>query len=119
MLGDCINHQAIFASADCFGEQSFDMQYRITAAREWMVRQTKAGKKYQSINRIICHYSLDPNSVSIKNSAEAWKNNDEIIKRYYLFGYPLYWMLNVIRKGKISSKILHRLYEIVYIGKAE
>lgn len=117
LLGDCINHQAMFAARRCFKDDVFDTSYRISADREWMIRQKKAGRKFMAIDRIICYYSLDPESASIANEKLTWKENDKIIRKHLLAGYPIYLFVNSIRKGKVTSKILHKMYEIAFIRK--
>lgn len=119
LLGDCINHQAMFAAKRCFDDGVFDTSFRISADREWMIRQKKAGRKFKAIDRIICYYSLDPNSVSIANEKLTWKENDVIIRRHLKAGYPVYLLVNAIRHGKVSSKILHKLYEIAFIRNTQ
>ena len=115
LLGDCINHQAIFAGKGCFDENTFDTAYRISADREWMIRQKKAGKAYKSVDRLICCYSLDENSVSVKNVKLTWRENGIIIRKHLMPGYPLYCFINLLRNGSVSSKVLHKLYEIAFI----
>ncbi|MCR5603102.1 MAG: glycosyltransferase [Lachnospiraceae bacterium] len=115
LLGDCINHQAMFASKRCFSENAFDTFYRISADREWMIRQKKAGMKYKAVDRLICCYSLDEESISVRNEKLTWKENGMIIKKHLPAGYPLYCFVNLIRNGSVSSKILHELYEIAFI----
>lgn len=117
LLGDCINHQAMFASKRCFDEQTFNLTYRISADREWMIRQKKAGRMFRSTDRLICYYSLDDNSMSVKNESLTWQENDMIIKRNLPAGYYLYAFINLIRNGSFSSKVLHKLYELVFIRK--
>ena len=117
LLGDCINHQAMFAARRCFDNGAFDTTYRISADREWMIRQKKSGRKFQAMDRIICYYSLDPNSASIVNEKLTWKENGAIIRKHLKAGYPLYLFINSIRKGKVTSRLLHKAYEIVFIRK--
>ena len=119
LLGDCINHQAMFAARRCFDDGVFDTTYRISADREWMIRQKKAGRRFKSIDRIICYYSLDPNSVSIANEKLTWKENGMIIRKHLMAGYPLYLFVNAIRKGKVTSKLLHKAYELAFIRKPQ
>jgi hypothetical protein len=118
LLGDCINHQAMFASRRCFEAGAFDLSYRISADREWMIRQKKAGMTFKAIDRLIVYYSLDDNSMSIANEDLTWKENDRIIKKHLPLGFPLYHFINMIRHGSVSSKILHKMYEFVFIRKS-
>lgn len=115
LLGDCINHQAMFAARRCFENAVFNTSYRISADREWMIRQKKAGRKFRAIDRIICYYSLDPDSASIANEKLTWKENGAIIRKHLILGYPVYLLVNAFRRGKITSRILHKVYEMVFI----
>ncbi len=117
ILGDCINHQAMFASRRCFDDGAFDTAYKISADREWMLRQKKAGRTFKAIDRIMCFYSLDPDSFSIAHEEITWRENDVIIRKHLMAGYPLYRLVNAIRNGKVTSKLLHKAYEIVFIRK--
>lgn len=119
LLGDCINHQAMFASKRCFSDSAFDTSYRISADREWMIRQKKAGMKYMAVDRLICCYSLDGSSISVRNEKLTWKENSMIIRKHLPAGYPVYGLVNLIRNGRVSSKVLHWFYEIVFIRKTE
>ncbi len=117
LLGDCINHQAMFAARKCFDDSVFDTSYKISADREWMIRQKKAGRTFRAIDRIICFYSLDPDSFSIAHEEITWRENDAIIRKHLMAGYPLYRLVNAVRNGKVTSKMLHKLYEIAFIRK--
>lgn len=118
LLGDCINHQAIFASKDCFSKNNFDIsRYRFCADRDWMIRQKKAGKKYKAMGTTICNYSLEPDSQSVKNEKLVFEEARELIKRYYILGYPVYWVVDKIRNSKRMSKMLHMIYELVFLRK--
>lgn len=118
LLGDCINHQAIFARKECFTE-SFDLTYEICADREWMIRQKKQGKNFKTMGIIICKYSLDENSTSIKYKQQYYDEADRCVREHLRIGYPLFWGLNKIRNGKLSARILHGLYQFVFIRKSE
>ncbi|MBQ0042943.1 MAG: glycosyltransferase [Lachnospiraceae bacterium] len=119
LLGDCINHQSIFARKECFSHDNFDLSYKISADRDWMIRMHKAGKKYVPTGITICHYSLDEASASVEHESLAWDENRAQIKKYFKAGYPVYWTLDKIRHGKVSSKILHKAYEIVFLRKKD
>ena len=68
LTGDCINHQAVFAKRSLFQDNLFDIQYHICADREWMMRLKREGHiVFKAINILICDYSLDEDSMSIKN----------------------------------------------------
>lgn len=121
LLGDCINHQSIFARRSCFKQtENFDLSYTYCADRDWMIRQHKKGKKYSAMNIMTCRYSLDPNSASVKHEADVCGENKRMVKKYYPLGYPIYFLLDKIRHGKTSAKLLHKAYEIVFLrGKTK
>lgn len=118
LLGDCINHQAAFAKRDCF-KQGFDLTYRICADREWMLRQKKQGKTFLATGILICEYSLDENSASIRDKKRYYDEADRCVKEHLKSGYLLFWGLNIIRNGKVSSKVLHKLYEVVFLRQGK
>ncbi len=115
VTGDCINHQALFAKRGCFENALFDTGYRYCADREWMMRMHKAGKKYRAMDILICRYSLDPESVSIKHEKEAWEEAEKCMKRHYPVLFPVYRLVDRIRHGRLSAKVLHRIYKVLYI----
>lgn len=113
LLGDCINHQAIFAKRECFETHKFNTKYQICADREWMMQIKKDGKKFRALNRVICRYPLNEDSASIRNKELYNREAEQCIKEHLKVGYPVFWMLNKIRSGKMSAKILHWCYEKV------
>lgn len=117
ILGDCINHQAVFAKKDCFQKDVFDTSYLVCADREWMIRVKKAGKRFKALNILICQYSLDEESVSIKHKDRYEKEADRCIRTHLKLGYPLFCLVNKIRRGNISAKWLHRFYTIFFLRR--
>lgn len=117
LLGDCINHQAMFAKRECFDKHPFDLAYRICADREWMLRLKKEGYTFKAMNILICAYSLDENSASIQNSNVYFEEAARCIKEHLRLGYWLYFIVDRIRHGEFSAKILHGIYKIVFIRK--
>lgn len=117
LLGDCINHQAIFAKRECFEGHVFNTEYRICADREWMIRIKKDGKRFHAMNLLICKYPLDEESASIKNKELSDKEAELCVKKYLKLGYPIFWMLNKIRSGKVSAKVLHGFYKVIFLRK--
>ena len=115
LLGDCINHQAIFAHKSCFSDGSFDLKYRFCADRDWMIRQHLTGKRYLATDILVCDYSLAEDSASVQHNDEVWQESEELIKKYFVAWYPVYYVVNRIRNSKRLSKILHKVYEIVFI----
>lgn len=119
LLGDCINHQAIFAKRECFEKYVFNTEYHICADREWMIRAKKDGKSFRAMNLLICKYPLDEESASIKNKELSDKEAKQCVKKHLKAGYPVLWMLNKVRNGKASAKILHWCYELVFLRRRE
>lgn len=117
LLGDCINHQAIFARCECFEDNLFDLSYKICADRVWMLKAKQNGKKFRAINQVICYYSLDENSASIKNGQVYFEEAARCVREQLGTGYWFYCFIDRVRHGKISAKILHGLYKIVFIRK--
>ena len=115
LLGDCINHQAIFAKRECFEQRVFNTKYQICADREWMIRVKKDGKSFRAMNFQICKYPLDEDSVSIKNKELSDKEAELCVKEHLKAGYPVFWMLDKIRSGKVSSRALHWCYKFVFL----
>lgn len=116
LLGDCINHQAIFAKRDCF-KYLFDTSYQICADREWMIRQKKMGRSFRATGITICQYSLDENSTSIKYKEKYYEEAARCVREQLGTGYWFYCFIDRVRHGRISAKILHGLYKIVFIRK--
>ncbi len=114
LLGDCINHQAIFAKRECF-KQGFDLTYRICADREWMIRQKKQGKTFLATGILICGYSLDEDSASIRDKKRYYEEADRCVKEHLRSGYLLFRGVNRIRNGKVSAKVLHACYRFVFL----
>lgn len=117
LSGDCINHQAIFAAKRCLGGNGFNTTYRICADREWMLRMKKSKRSFRALNLLICSYSLDTESVSVKNHDIYKSEAERCILENFRVGYSVFWLINKIREGKVSAGILHGLYKLVYIRK--
>lgn len=118
--GDCVNHQAIFASRQCFAGKGNDFDVnslRICADRDWMMRQTKAGAKWVAINETVVKYQLDEKSVSAADKKRLRMEERICMKRHYPFLYPIYLIFDGMRRGAISSRILHGVYKLLYIRK--
>lgn len=119
LSGDCINHQAMFAKRECFDKHPFDLAYRICADREWMLCLKKEGYTFKAMNMLICAYSLDESSASIQNSDIYFEEAARCIREHLRLGYWLYFIVDRIRHGKLSAKILHALYNIVFISDVD
>lgn len=117
LLGDCVNHQAIFAKRTCFLQHKFNLTYQICADREWMIRLKKNGYDFKALNMIICEYSLDENSASIQNSDIYFEEASRCVREHLKMGYWLYLLIDRIRHGRLSSQILHGMYKIVFLRR--
>ena len=116
LTGDCINHQAMFASRSCFDNCLFDYEnYRICADREWMMRLCKKHVDFNAIGETIVQYSLSPDSISVKNKALRKKEEAECIKKHFPLGYPIYLIFEFFRSNKRLKKVLHSIYKKLYI----
>lgn len=116
--GDCINHQTIFAHRDCFkcDGNDFDKDsYRICADRDWMMRQSKDKVPFVACGEMTVKYSLDEESVSVRDKKLLEREEKICIKRHYPLLYPIYLIFNGIRKSKVLSGLLHGIYKLLYI----
>ncbi|MBQ7586955.1 MAG: glycosyltransferase [Lachnospiraceae bacterium] len=118
LLGDCINHQSMFAKRHNYAEREFDLEtYKVNCYRDWISYQCSTNKKFKAMNRITCRFSFGGTSFTLAHFDEHLSELDLILKRYYPLGYPIYVVIRSIRKGKLSSKLLHKAYELVFIRK--
>lgn len=113
--GDCINHQAIFASKQCFMYEKFNISYKICADREWMIRMCRKKMKFICMPFIICRYSLDDCSVSIVQKDLYKIEASQCVKQYFPVGYLIFQVFDYIRENIFLSRILHGIYRIVFI----
>lgn len=115
--GDCVNHQACFASKTCFdgGELFNDVVYRICADRDWMMRQSKKGTEWIALNEMVVKYSLDEESVSIKNTQLLRAEERMTLKKHFPMMYPIYLIFDFCRNNIFLAKILHGIYKMLYI----
>ncbi len=108
--GDCINHQSIIASHDCFDVNTFDTAYKVGADRDWMIRMKKRGMKWVSINFPVVRYRIDKDSFSVKYQEEFLGEVREQTRIYYpVFGELIWRFVTSVRKGNVTSKLLHFL----------
>ena len=110
LLGDCINHQAIIASADCFSDSTFDTSYMVGSDRDWMIRMKKKGMRWKALGFPVVRYLIDEDSYSVKHQREFF---EEVNRQTHMY-FPPYAvhignLLEQIRKGKVTSKVLHFL----------
>lgn len=115
--GDCINHQAVFASKKCFKDDQFDLSYQICADREWMMRISKKGCKFICMPFVVCAYSLNEDSMSVRMKEQMKIEADRCIKEHFKAGYFLYCVFEYFRNHKALSKLLHKVYRLLYIRK--
>ncbi len=117
LLGDCINHQAMFAKRECFQEKSFDTRYKVCADREWMLWQKKRKRIFRATGINICHYSLAVDSASVSQPKLYKEEAARCVRQYLRYGYPLYALVDRVREGKWSARVLHFFYKIVFLRK--
>lgn len=117
LTGDCINHQAMFASAELLKKRNYNINYKVDADREWMMWAMKNGATFKHMGIPVCYYSLDIKSVSIQNEELHWNEAKQLIKSYYPMGYPIYCVFDFLRNNQYLSGLLHRVYELIYIKK--
>lgn len=115
--GDCINHQAIFASSRCLKSCPFDISYKICGDRDWMMRMHRMKVRFQNMPLVICSYSLDENSVSVSNEELGHKEAARCIKNHFPMEYGLFCIFEACRKNKMFSHILHGIYKLLYIRR--
>lgn len=122
--GDCVNHQACFATKACMRDflnsgRTFDEDtYKICADRDWMMRETKAGAKWIALSAILVKYQLTADSVSVADKALMRQEELTALRRHYRMYVPIYMVFNAMRNGKVLSKALHKVYELLYLRKA-
>lgn len=116
--GDCVNHQAIFASKECFDTENFDAKnLKICADRDWMMRVTRSGAKWIATGITVVKYDLSDDSVSVRDSGLLKKEERICIKRHYAILYPIYLMFDFMRSNKVLSGVLHSVYKALFIRK--
>lgn len=115
LTGDCINHQAMFTRKSCYENELFNITYKICADREWMMRICKRGCRFVSIDMLICNYSLDENSASLRNKEQADREAELCIIKHFRWGYPIYRMFSFMRNNRVLQKVLHAVYRMLYI----
>lgn len=116
LTGDCINHQAMFCAKRCFEDCLFDLSYQICADREWMMRQSRLKRRFRKIDLCICVYSLDEDSISVKNRKLSDREAIECVKKHYKPFLPVLYCFNLFRNNKILSRVLHSIYRMLYIN---
>lgn len=139
--GDCVNHQAIFAGRKTFevGENCCDKagcgaevgtgvdcglrfpyrcdEFNICADRDWMMRATKQGAKWIPLNETVVKYDLAEESVSVKDKTLLRNEEKKCLKENYPLMLPIYSAFDFCRNNKMLAKMLHAVYEKLYIKK--
>lgn len=115
--GDCINHQAIFASSKCLKSIPFDCSYKICGDRDWMMRMHKMNALFQSMSLVICNYSLNENSVSLSNEDLGHREAERCIKEHFPIQYGIFCIFETCRKNRVLARMLHEVYKLLYIRK--
>lgn len=139
--GDCVNHQAIFAGRKTFevGENCCDKagcgaevgtgvdcglkfpyrcdEFKICADRDWMMRATKQGAKWIPLNETVVKYDLAEESVSVKDKTLLRNEEKKCLKENYPLMLPIYSAFDFCRNNKMLAKMLHTVYEKLYIKK--
>lgn len=118
LTGDCINHQAVFAKRSLFQYNLFDIQYRICADREWMMRlKRERHVAFTAINVLVCDYSLDEDSMSIKNKELYESEAEKCIRKYFPMSHIVFDFFQYCRHNTKLKKLLHVVYRLLYIRK--
>lgn len=119
--GDCVNHQAIFAQRKTLAKTPesgnafrFD-EFRICADRDWMMRATKLGAVWVPLNTTVVKYDLTEESISVRDKAQLRAEEKKCLKKNYPMMLPIYLAFDFCRNNKMLSKLLHKLYEVLYI----
>lgn len=96
LMGNMINHQTIFAPKNSLKNNLFDLDYKICADKDWLIKCFFKGYKFKFININTSYY--DGTGIS-SNHKLAQKETVDIIKKYY----PKYLIILPIFKYKIKN----------------
>lgn len=113
LTGDCINHQAMFASRKLFGKDQFDISLKICADRDWMMKKSKEGAAFHAMGFPVCVYSYD--GVSVLRKDDYKKEASFCIRKHYPLGYPIFALFEFMRGNKVLAGILHGVYRVLFI----
>lgn len=113
LTGDCINHQAMFAAARLFSEDLFDIDLKICADRDWMMKKSKKGASFHPTGVLVCLYSYDGVSVRQKDASDM--EAALCIKRHYPLGYPVFAAFEFMRHNRVLAGVLHGVYRVLFI----
>lgn len=113
LTGDCINHQAMFAKRKLFEMDLFDINFKICADRDWMMKKSKEGVSFYAMGYPVCVYSYDGVSVLQK---DAYKKEAALcIKKHYPLGYPVFAVFEFMRNNRVLAGMLHGVYRFLFI----
>lgn len=114
LTGDVINHQAMLVRASLFATKKFDSSFLICGDREWMlgVRAYRPNRKMIALGFTVAIYPLD--GMSFINKDQYKKEADACIKKYMLWGYPIYAIFELFRSNKVLAGALHSIYKRLF-----
>lgn len=113
LTGDCINHQAMFAKKRLFENDLFDIDLRICADRDWMMKKSRSGAVLQAMGFPVCVYSYDGVSVVQKDAYK--KEAAYCMKKHYPLGYPVFAVFEFMRNNRVLAGMLHGVYRLLFI----
>ena len=117
LTGDCINHQAMFAAARLFSENLFDVDLKICADRDWIMKKSKKGASFHAMGFLVCVYSYD--GVSLQQKDISDREAALCIRKHYPLGYPVFAAFEFMRNNRALAKVLHGVYRILFIREQE
>lgn len=114
--GDCVNHQAIFASRKLFTEKAFRNDlYKICADRDWMMKTVKAGAKWVPLGITTVKYDLSDESISLRDKDLLRREEKMCLKNNYPALVPIYCCFDFARNNRALSGALHGIYKKLFI----
>lgn len=113
LTGDCINHQAMFAKRKLFEKDLFDINLKICADRDWMMKKSKEKASFRAMGFPVCVYSYD--GVSVLQKDDYNREAAFCIRKHYLLGYPVFAVFEFMRNNKVLAGMLHGVYRILFI----
>lgn len=113
LTGDCINHQAVFAKKKLFEKDLFDIDLKICADRDWMMKKSKEKASFDAMGFLVCIYSYD--GVSVIQKDEYKKEAALCIRKHYPSGYPVFAVFEFMRNHRFLAGALHGVYRVLYI----
>lgn len=103
LKGKVICHQCIFCRKSVFEiAGKFDLNYKICADRDWLLRCFKLNLRIKHIDVIIVTYDTNGMSSSKENSTRLRKESDLIILKYYNIMFYIAQKIRHLIKDAIS-----------------